>query len=88
MREMRDWQTIESAPKDRTPMLLLSPDGEIGIGYIEEAGMEDQTWFSGSAAWIGTRRFDKSASVWLGGHKPEEATHWMPLPSPPSGDTL
>lgn len=77
------WQDISTAPKDRTPVLLLSPDQEVGIGYLEVSRYDDFEFLSGSAAWVGQRKLDRVASVWLGGWKAEEATHWMPLPSPP-----
>lgn len=74
---------IDTAPIDGTPIILLSPDGVVGIGFIEISGFEGHTYNSGHAAWIGRRQYESKTSVWLGGHSPEEATHWQYLPTPP-----
>lgn len=76
------WKLIESAPKDGLPMMLIAPDGRIGIGFLEKRGHDGISFISGSAAWIG-KRWGDSINVSLGGYSPEEATHWMPLPDPP-----
>lgn len=81
--EAGEWQDISTAPKNRTPLLLLSPEGDVGIGYLENTGYDDLKFVSGSAAWCGTRPYDRAAAVWLGGIRAEDATHWMPLPEPP-----
>lgn len=78
---MNEWQKIETAPRDGTPILLLSPDGFRGIGYLEIKGFEGHEYLGGHAAWIGTRAYEHHTSVYLGGHRPEEATHWQPLPA-------
>lgn len=78
---MTDWQPISTAPKDGSVILLLSPDGFVGIGYLEKSRYG--SGLSGSAAWGGKREFDRQTSIWLGGHNPSNATHWMPLPPKP-----
>lgn len=78
------WQPIETAPHDGTPILLVDPEGNIGIGIIETVNYGDGERIRGrTAAWVGTRRFEESASIWMGGHNPTEATHWMSLPEKP-----
>ena len=66
------WQSIETAPKDRH-ILLLSSDGEQRV-CRHMIALED-----GAENWIYGRRL---------GHNPIafallDATHWMPLPAPP-----
>lgn len=79
---MSEWQDISTAPTNRVVILLLSPDGEVGIGYLESKFYGDG--LTGSAAWGGKRKFDRDATIWLGGRDPSEATHWQPLPTPPT----
>lgn len=81
---MGEWMPIETAPRDGSYLLLLSPDGDVGIGFIlteEFAGLSLQ---STPAAWVGRRSYERKPSVWLGRHGAHEATHWMPLPEPPA----
>lgn len=81
------WQPIETAPRDGRALLLLSPDGNIGIGYLRITEFDGLKLRDGTAAWIGLdRNWSNKMTVWLGGHGPEEATHWQPLPEPPGAD--
>ena len=80
---MADWRPIETAPKDGVPAMFLSTDGHIGIGIIETRDYGYGPKVSGRAAWCGLQRYEERASVWLGGHSPLDATHWLPLPQPP-----
>lgn len=76
-RGMAEWHPIETAPTDGTPILLYSPEGHTGLGYLEASRYSEH--LSGNAAWS---RADER--VFLGGYRPRDATHWMPLPEPPS----
>jgi hypothetical protein len=64
----RDWQPIETAPKDGTKVLFWSSgtgDWPICGRWVDPDGADFSWW-----------GMDKSA---LG-----NPTHWMPLPAPPS----
>lgn len=75
------WQSIESAPKDGTRILLL--DGNIvRIGYwCSPAGFE---LFEQRDGWQIFECEDGCYSLALDA---DEATHWMPLPSAPKDTT-
>lgn len=75
---MTEWQPIETAPKDGTPILLARKEYiDIGLWdhtHICRQGAAPGSWMSG---------FDGS-----GPDGPEDdywPTHWMPLPQPPKG---
>ena len=76
MRELMSvaWQPIETAPKDGSPSILVAD----AKGWVKEASWHD--------AWYG----DWSRPGWMIANCDEEygcyveATHWMPLPKPPS----
>ena len=68
------WQTIETAPKDGTAILIYAPKAYFGDGvYL--------AWWGGEY-WLycteGATDYPYSDS---------SATHWMPIPSPPSKDS-
>jgi hypothetical protein len=83
---MRDWQPIETAPKDGRPLLLLSPEGFVGFGRMStEVRMDaEDEWAREEACWIGQRPYERTVSFWMGGHPPSEATHWAPVLEPPA----
>jgi len=71
------WQTIDTAPKDDTPVDLWRP------------------WLNGGKAYGGERCTDMCrielapdnvfyASQYSGPTCVRDATHWMPIPSPPA----
>lgn len=64
-----EWQPIESAPRDGSLVLLTDAD-------CDPCHLIAQ-WNRG--AWWGEKTRSGRALVW------ETATHWMPLPDPPSG---
>ena len=70
---MSDWQPIETAPLDGTRILLaMHPDlacCKVQIGYATKTSLWGLCW-----------RFDGEYTV----EAPAGATHWMPLPEPPS----
>jgi len=64
---MTDWQKIETAPKDGTPILVFDP--LVPLRPVCEAIMLSD----------GTYK-DPTYSEWFSDTK---ATHWQPLPLPP-----
>ena len=67
-----DWRPIESAPKDGE--LVLVAEGQ----YVVEARDIDGQWYE-----LNNDPTDSWGRPWYEG----EATHWMPLPSPPASET-
>ena len=65
------WQTIESAPRDGTWLILFSPTGGVQCGFW------GPTYFGSDPAWIQYAHRSDCEEV-IG--KP---THWMPLPPVP-----
>lgn len=69
-----EWQSIETAPKDGTHLLLYGKQDAIEeLG--EFIGPLSGYWDALDGSWCAT------ASTWRGPFV--EATHWMPLPKPP-----
>ncbi len=75
----REWQPIETAPKDGTELLLGGRQG-VDIGSWEadviaaiESGVEVAC--GAPEGWYGITRYDASGP---------QPTHWMPLPSSPA----
>jgi hypothetical protein len=74
VRETNGWQPIETAPKDRTPVLIAGgtvmwllhpyPD-DMPLRVVALAYRDGDEWDDGDGAYT---------------YKP---THWMPLPAPP-----
>lgn len=69
---MSDWQPIETAPKDGTPIKLLIP---YSPEIFPESDCTDRGFWSAEDSCF---RFD-------GDDGPDDIqpTHWMPLPEPP-----
>ena len=71
---MTDWQPIETAPHE-TPVLLYSPPDHFGRSTIEVGlASAGRTWPAPGGGTFSNR-------TWHG-----YATHWMPLPPPPTED--
>jgi hypothetical protein len=72
---MAAWQTIETAPKDRTVLLYSSATGEA----------QTATWMTsieeGDGAWVIVRHLSPTNPIAFVFRHP---THWQPLPAPPS----
>lgn len=78
---MSEWQPIETAPKDGTPILTF------GIWAGEIAGRDDRPGIY-VAAWRYGGRSDYDGFHWSCEATDAyaawvKATHWMPLPEPP-----
>lgn len=70
---MSKWQPIETAPKDGTPVLL----GRFAPGCLLDGRVSVDKWSlpEDGRGWIGFGKFNPE--YW-------PATHWMPLPPPPT----
>lgn len=77
------WQTIETAPKDGTRVLIVNDEGEIDIaGYVEE-----WTWKKVFVRKATDGDVYKTVQDEVGYWDTDNAycpTHWMPLPKPPA----
>ena len=67
----KEWQPIETAPKDGRDVLLYLKDEIIGSGHWSVAGSAD-CWFTGGGFCHEDDEYP--------------ATHWQPLPHPPKED--
>jgi hypothetical protein len=75
-----EWQLIESAPKDGTPVLLWGQwAGEIN-GIYKVPGMEIGYYTGPSGDYAGFEWAATGGDAYAVWGKP---THWMPLPPPP-----
>lgn len=84
LRKEREWQPIESAPKDGTPIIAF-PDKQIG-GVLGGVGWTVARYREGwvSGGFSGTP--NKQVSGWWEGglFMGPQPTHWQPLPEGPS----
>ena len=85
---MSEWQDIESAPKDGTPVLVWWQDDYHVARYAPLWAPENKRWLVYDAKWKGDGSIrmvseiepnDFQARAGLKG-----PTHWMPLPEPPT----
>ena len=68
------WQPIETAPRDGTPLLLFSPAPD----KWKFAGGNTT---SGALIWVSGGW--RETGGWRGDYHKDPPTHWMPLPDPP-----
>ena len=79
---MSEWQPIETAPKDGTEVLVFCRHG-VKIAYWNA---EPTVWDgSNDPCWTVFEPEDYFYGFHLVG--PSAPTHWMPLPSPPIGES-
>jgi hypothetical protein len=75
---MAEWQPIETAPRDETEILLYCPKHYFGGGvYVG--------WWrgGGDGYWVAPGQYMDWNDSNVGAYS-TSATHWMPLPNPPS----
>lgn len=80
--EREGWQTIETAPKDGTHILVADfTKGSTGFGHCGESRVHQ--YFMDVAHWFDDGFY---ASSYGGGQSEPflRLTHWMPLPNPPA----
>ena len=81
-----EWLPIESAPKDGTPILVYL-DGKTGIASIRLREGYGNSFLGSAEAWSQpTLDRNEPFRIFMGGFNATDATHWQPLPSPPSQD--
>lgn len=73
--KMMEWQPIETAPKDGTPILVCR------VGY--QAQQVAAVYWD----WTFSRRYPWQFLTIADGHAKGWPTHWMPLPPPPTQGT-
>lgn len=87
-----DWQTIDTAPRDGTALLLIcmtaqSPIAMIGHWAKHRAWAPEPAWlYAHSHDWPDADRmtvFQRQSAAESLGNIPAP-THWMPLPPPPT----
>ncbi len=74
-----EWQDIASAPKDGTPVLVFSAQGQWNDDWNYYEGRFEPAQ---GVMWADERGY------WHGRYPPippvDNPTHWMPLPAPPA----
>lgn len=81
---MGEWQPIETAPRDGTPLLLWGIEGcsELHRPRLFK-GVVIASWLGGSADAEGDDWWDEQGGVYYASWV--RASHWMPLPDAPNG---
>lgn len=82
---MADWQPIETAPKDRSPIIIAVPTKDrdafiVGEAYFDpdaRDSSEGDWWWAGSGYGDYHGGPISQLNHWL-------PTHWQPLPTPPA----
>ena len=80
---MSDWRPIETAPKDGTWFLICRADD--GFDSYEVGRFDPMILPEFVEAGEGLyRKIERKGYEWTGFNNMHRATHWMPLPEPPS----
>jgi len=68
------WESIATAPKDWSDVIVYSPEGEDGLSWVEAKV---------AIAYFAPE--DGGCNAWMSGNNrlPIQPTHWMPLPEAP-----
>lgn len=70
---LREWQPIETAPRDGTAILIFEPPRQ-SVQYEVHAVIQVAKWNVRGSWWVEAHGE---------GYETYEPTHWMPLPLPP-----
>jgi len=86
---MSKWQPIETAPKDETHLLLFTSCHGIVEAWFSPGFWSDETplsprEYTGDVWVCADDAFQIEVELWDGHEDHGTATHWMPLPEPPS----
>lgn len=73
---MSEWQPIETAPKDERAILVFDTD----YGVVTAKWRYDDQW---GGVW-GSENYIQDGSIYDDALIAHKATHWMPLPDPPT----
>ncbi len=78
-----EWQLIETAPKDKSAVIVAVPTKDRDGFIVGEAYFDPETNSDGDWWWAGTDWSDYHGGPMseINHHLP---THWMPLPPPPA----
>jgi hypothetical protein len=74
------WRPIETAPKDGSWFVVVCVDGEYEVGRYDPSMYDRYVPVEGGLY----RKEQEVGYEWRGFNNIHRATHWMPLPSPPS----
>jgi len=76
------WQTIATAPLDKTPVIIAVPTKDQDDHFVGEAYFDPDCFEGGDWWWAGTSHGDYASSSIsdCNHHAPE---YWQPLPAPP-----
>ena len=77
---MTDWQPIETAPKDWTPILVGRGRVNLGDGTYKNGIVLEAQWDTDERGWY----FCGYVGGWLQVDPEHPPTHWQPLPAPPA----
>jgi hypothetical protein len=77
--EGEGWQSIETAPKDGTPILVGRGRVNLGDGTYKDGIVLEAQWDANELGWF----FGGYVGGWLQVDPEHPPTHWQPLPEPP-----
>lgn len=93
-----EWQPIATAPKDGTPIIVMSkgdtfetvpgepPTVRPPRAYIATWNPDGDSWTDEDGNLEGEICVLTVTGIWASGHgwfQPNEVTHWLPIPPPP-----
>lgn len=74
------WQSMETAPRDGTPILVLGPNGERGIGRLILEEFDGLKIENSAIAYCHRRPGDQETSVFMPSSSWGDLVAWMPYP--------
>ena len=73
-----EWQSIDTAPKDGTVVLIYDQD-TVMCGYWDD-GLDDEGDYFVEPGWIGYDPHEETTDL--------SPQYWMPLPKPPINESV